>query len=79
MFPRGSLARIVSDSKHPKPDAEDGVELIELDTGKHFIKNGVWKEQLQSVPPSGMHRVTNIYWDPTLSKIAVEFDTTPSP
>jgi hypothetical protein len=29
-----------------------------------------------SRPPSGNNKVTNIYWDPTMGKVAVEYDNT---
>ncbi len=73
MWPSG---RIKSNSNLPKPEAEDGVELIELDTGRHFIKNGGWKMQLQSKPPKGGKRVTNLWITPE-GKLMVEYEDTP--
>ncbi len=31
-----------------------------------------------SIPPSGMHKVTNIYWNPTTEAVVVEYETDPA-
>ena len=30
-----------------------------------------------SDPPAGMHRITNFYWNPVISKMVVDFDDNP--
>jgi len=34
-------------------------------------------DAIASSPPLGMHRITNLFWDPDLQKVVADFDDNP--
>lgn len=61
-------------------DAIDGMDIYNTDTGqKESYGGGGWRVSLRSNPPSGKHKVINIYWDDDLKKVVVEKLTDPEP
>ncbi len=62
------------------PEGESGDKWVHSTTHVESVHNGVkWVPNVVSNPPAGKHKVTNIYWDPVIGKVAVEFDDAPQP
>ena len=70
-----------------RPEAGEytGQPFFASDTKEHYIWNGgewviigAWVP-VRSEPPSGMCKVLNVYWNPVLQKMVVDYDDDPMP
>jgi len=54
--------------------------MVYLEDTAHFEYITIDKvDFLQSSPPPGHYKVTNLYVDPATGKLVVQYDTTPTP